>query len=89
MQDKDPKHTSKLARQYMEEKSINWWKTPLESPDCNPIENLWHEAKEFIQREVKPKTKQELIDGILQFWRSVTVSNVVSTLDIFARFYRK
>ncbi len=44
MQDNDPKHT---ARNYMAENNINWWKTPAESPDCNPIENLWHEAKEF------------------------------------------
>ena len=26
-------------------------------PDLNPIENLWHELKEFIHSEVKPKTK--------------------------------
>jgi len=29
----------------------------------NPIENLWHELKEFIRREVKPRTKQELVDA--------------------------
>ena len=31
-------------------------------------ENLWHEMKEFICRE---KTKDELIEGILEFWRTV------------------
>ncbi len=74
MQDNDPKHTSRLARQFMEENNINWWKTPAESPDCNPIENLWHEAKEFLRRKIKPRTKQELIDGILSFWETVTVN---------------
>ena len=38
----------------------------------NPIESLWHEMKEFLQHEVKPKTKQELITGIEQFWETVT-----------------
>lgn len=38
----------------------------------NPIENIWHELKEFIRREVKPKTKQDLIDGIAHFWTTVT-----------------
>ena len=45
MQDNDPKHTSRRAQQFFEEHSVNWWKTPPESPDANPIENLWHELK--------------------------------------------
>ena len=67
MQDNDPKHCSKVTKEFFTEKGVNWWKTPPESPDCNPIENLWHELKEFIRREVKPKSKQELVTGIQQF----------------------
>lgn len=77
MQDNDPKHTSRLAKEFFEDKSVNWWKTPTESPDLNPIENLWHELKEFLRREVKPHTKEELITGIQQFWETVTVSKCV------------
>ena len=55
MQDNDPKHTSKLGQQFLRDNKITWWKTPPESPDLNPIENLWHELKEFLRREVKPK----------------------------------
>ncbi len=51
MQDNDTKHTSKVGRRFMEANWINWWKTPPESPDANPIENLWHELKECIRRE--------------------------------------
>ena len=72
MQDNDPKHTSRLARQFMLDNDVHWWKTPPESPDANPIENMWHELKEYIRREVKPKTKQELITGIESFWETVT-----------------
>lgn len=73
MADNDPKHTSGLAQCFLEDNEVYWWRTPAESPDLNPIENLWHELKEFIRREVKPTTKQLLVDGIRQFWTTVDV----------------
>ena len=45
MQDNDPKHTSRVAKAFFAENGVNWWRTPPESPDANPIENLWHELK--------------------------------------------
>lgn len=74
MQDNDPKHTSRCAQSFFIEKGINWWKTPPESPDLNPIENLWHEVKEYVRREVKPRSKHELINGIIQFWDTVSIA---------------
>ena len=52
----------------MEDNGIYWWKTSPESPDLNPIELLWHKLKHFLQNQVKPKTKEELMDGIERFW---------------------
>ena len=37
-----------------------------------PIENLWHELKEYLRREVKPTTKDELVQGFEEFWGSVS-----------------
>ena len=71
MQDNDPKHTSRRARNFFEESGVDWWKTLAESPDLNPIENVWHELKEYMRREVKPTTKAELVAGILKFWETV------------------
>ena len=77
MQDNDPKHSSNYAETWMAAKGVNRWKTPPESPDLNPIENLWHELKECIRHEVKPKVKQELINGILVFWRTVDIDKCI------------
>ena len=71
MQDNAPTHTLRLALKFFTENGINWWKTPPETPDCNPIENVWHEMKEYLSREIKLTTKEELIDGIHSFWRTV------------------
>ena len=50
MQDNDPKHCSRKAQVFMAEHFINWWKTPPESPDCNPIENVCHELRVHPKR---------------------------------------
>lgn len=68
IQDNDPKHTSRRAQAFMENNGINWWLTPPESPDLNPIEDLWHELKFYLASKVKPQTKQQLVDGIRKFW---------------------
>ena len=71
MLDNDPKHCSRAAQKFYDEVGINWWCTPPESPDLNPIENLWHELKEYLRRVIKPRTKEELVDGITTFWAIV------------------
>ena len=74
MQDNDPKHTSKCAQEFFARNGIEWWRTPPESPDLNPIENLWHELKEYLRRVIKPMTKDQLVHGIELFWKTVTVT---------------
>jgi len=67
MQDNDPKHTSRYTQEFYVASEINWWRTPPESPDMNPIKNVWHELKEFLRCEIKPTTKDQLVQGIEQF----------------------
>ena len=82
MQDNDSKHTSRVVKAFFEENSINWWRTPPESPDLNPIEDLWHKLKFYLESRVKPRTKQELIDGIKKFWsKKITVQKCNKYID--------
>ena len=71
-QDNDPKHTSRYAQRYYEEKDINWWKIPASSPDLNPIENVWGAMKLYLQDQVKPKNLTELKAGIHMYWKTLT-----------------
>ena len=82
MQDNDPKHRCRIAQSFYTENNINWWKTPAESPDLNPIENMWHELKEYMRSEVKPRTKEKLIQGIQQFWKTVDIGKCTRLASI-------
>ena len=62
------KNSSIAVMQPIDDNNINWWKTPPESPDMNPIELVWHEMKHYLRKHVKPKTKEELMAGLEKFW---------------------
>ena len=85
MQDNHPKHTSRHAQYYLLESRINWWKTPPESPDLNPIEKLWHQLKAYLRREVKPRNEQQLVDGILNFWDAVDTAKCIKYIKHFRK----
>ena len=70
--DNDPKHASNYTKAYLEEHSVNWWKTPAESPDLNPIENVWGSMKYSLRHQYKPTNTESLQEGIKKFWTSMT-----------------
>ena len=71
-QDNDPKHASRHIEAFFEENGVNWWPTPPESPDLNPIENVWGSLKQYLRNSYKPKNLDQLRDGIKQFWATLT-----------------
>ena len=70
--DNDPKHRSNYIENYLVEHGINWWPTPPESPDLNPIENLWGSLKQYLRTTHKPRNLEQLKEGILNFWQTLT-----------------
>ena len=71
-QDNDPKHTSRYIQNFFEGHSINWWRSPVESPDLNPIEEVWGSMKTYLRDKYKPKNMAELKAGIKQYWKKLT-----------------
>ena len=92
-QDNDPEHCARYTRAYLEEHDMDWWKTPAESPDLNPIENVWGSMKEYLRNIYKPRGLEDLKQGIWQFWKTLTPSVCTRYLNhlwtCYARCHRE
>jgi len=71
MQDNDPKHKSKLAMKWFERNNVKLLDWPAQSPDMNPIENLWRNIKVKVA-ENSPRTLGELKIEIMKCWDQIS-----------------
>ena len=65
--DNDPKHASNYIEEFFKCNNVDWWPTPPESLNLNPIENVWGSLKQYLRTSYKPRNLQELKDGIERF----------------------
>ena len=81
-QDNDPKHTSKVAKQFLETEvpeTIDW---PSNSPDINPIENIWSILKRRVEKR-KPSNIHELDQFLHEEWKKfekTIINNLVRSM---------
>ena len=74
-QDGASSHTAKLTRAFFSEIGLTVLPWPANSPDLNPIENIWSVLKQNVEKH-EIKTKDELIRVVEKEWNRLDMNLV-------------
>ena len=73
MQDKAPAHWSASTRKYLADANVPLLPWPGNSPDANPIENVWfHIGRQLKDFEIT--NKKQLFDKVKELWYNMEIS---------------
>jgi len=83
-QDNDPKHTAPIIRSYFQNQHIDVLDWPSQSPDLNPIENLWS-ILDMQCKDRRPQSEQELFEILQEGWNALPVDTLTRLVDSMPR----
>ena len=69
-QDNDPKRTSKVATKWFKDNRVKVMEWSPQSPDFNPIENLWTTLKRRVSAR-RPTNLSDLYQYCLEEWETI------------------
>ena len=90
-QDNDPKHTCNIVKNYLNNQNIlqftelpfgedGYFRWPAQSPDLNPIENLWSIIDQRIKNR-RPAGKEELFQIVQEAWNNLDMALLTKLVD--------
>lgn len=84
-QDNDPKHSATVTKTWLRNEGIRVLEWPSQSPDLNPIENLWGIVKRELSKMPKATNKMDLWRKVLQIWQTIPKEQCERLVDSMPR----
>ena len=82
MQDNAPCHKARVVMNFLAENTIETLDWPPQSPDMNPIQNLWAIIKQKRQKKYGvPASKDAIIEQIFDIWNNIDPEIVSNLAD--------
>ena len=79
--DNDGRHQTAVWKAFSAKKRLNQFsRWPSNSPDLNPIENLFAWMKKFVERKL-PTNEQSLRAAILEAFNNIPLEHTVHSMD--------
>jgi transposase len=85
-EDNAPIHTAKIAKKWKSDNNIKSLPWPAQSPDLNPIENLWDELERQVRKHKPlPKNPNNLWEILQEEWLKLDVNKYKNLVDSMPR----
>lgn len=86
MEDGAPCHKARTTTAWKEAQGIRVLPWPGQSPDMNPIENVWHIIQQkMAKRPRKPSNKAELVSAVTEEWLNIPQETINDLIDSMPR----
>ena len=82
-QDNDPKHTSRVAKEFLKENFPEVMDWPSNSPDLNPIENLLGIVKHCVEKRISMPSNISELEQYMVEWENIPnefLTNLISSM---------
>ncbi|GFX19502.1 transposable element Tcb1 transposase [Trichonephila clavipes] len=85
--DNAPCHRAKVVQKWLKDHTVNRMNWPGQSPDLNPIENLWFKIGYEISKK-KPSNKRELIEALIFSFNHIVTKDLLKLVHSMTKRHR-